>query len=364
MLRSQHHRTSLDVARRRLHNQRLVGSSFTRPEEAVGWLGAVQAQEYQGAKWALAQRIQGIGNDALDEALAAGTILRTHILRPTWHFVTPADIRWLLALTAPRVHAINAPYYRKNALDSAVFAQSNTVLIKALQGGHQLTRSELESVLRQAGILKDTDDRLRLGLLMMQAELDGIICSGAMKGKQHTYALLDERVSPTRSLARTEALAKLTRRFFTSHGPATIKDFSWWSGLTVADTRAGLEIAKRHLATDVFEGQTFWFPPDMPSAVPGGPVAHLLPAYDEYTIAYKDHSGILDPQYLAQAIAGRGIVLAIDGYISGTWFRTFTKDTALVTVRPFMPLTEAESRAVAAAAQQFGKFLDMPVALA
>nr|MDQ6908888.1 winged helix DNA-binding domain-containing protein [Chloroflexota bacterium] len=233
--------THLDIAHVRLHNHHIAGTKLAAPDAVVRWLGAVQSQDYAGAKWAVGQRMHDTTDAALDQAFADGAILRTHVMRPTWHFVAPADIRWLLALTAPRVNATNAYHYRKHGLNDATFARSNAALTNALRGGAQRTRTELASVLQQAGIA--TND-LRLGLIMMRAELDGVVCSGARRGKQFTYALLDERAPPAETLARDEALAELTRRYMTSHGPATVQDFVWWSGLTMTDAKAGLEMVK------------------------------------------------------------------------------------------------------------------------
>jgi hypothetical protein len=355
--------TALDIVWQRLHNQHLVGPPFARPDEVVRWFGAVQAQEYPGASWGIAQRTGGLTQAAIDEAYADGAILRTHAMRPTWHFVAPDDIRWLLMLTSPRVHAINAAYYRKLELDNAVLARSAAVLSNALTGGKHLTRAELAAALEAAGIMHAMDDRLRLTYLVMHAELEGLICSGTMRGKQHTYALLDERAPPARSLDRDEALAELVRRFFTSHGPATVKDFAWWSGLSSADARAGLEMNRSHLDTAVANEKTYWFAPQTPLAPTSSPIAHLLPAYDEYTIAYKDHSAILDPQYLAQIVAAFGIVIAIDGQITGGWKRVVAKDNVLLTLNPFNALNAAEQEAVARAVQRYQAFLGKPIVL-
>ena len=226
--------TTLDIPQQRLFNQRLAGNLFEKPEAVVSWLGAVQAQEYPGAKWSVAQRTKGLTEATIEQVFAEGAILRTHLLRPTWHFVTPADIRWLLKLTAPRVNAANASYYRKFGLDEAVLARTNTVIARALEGGKQLTRSELEAALQQAGLSTPADDRLRLAYIMMRAELDVLVCSGPLRGKQHTYVLLEERVPQAGTLERDEALAELTRRYFTSRGPATLKDYMGWSGLLAA----------------------------------------------------------------------------------------------------------------------------------
>jgi hypothetical protein len=199
---------------------------------------------------------------------------------------------------------------------------------------------------------------------MMHAELDGILCSGAIRGKQHTYALLDQRVPAARMLERDEALAELARRYFTSHGPATLKDFIWWSGLSAADARAGLEMSKAHLAAETVDGKTYWFAPTIPTKQASSPTAHLLPAYDEYTIAYKDHIAILDPHYIQHVIAGNGIVIVIDDRIDGTWKRDLTKDAVVLTLSPFTSLTQAEEHAIAVAVQKYAAFLDLPVVLA
>ena len=236
---------NLDIAHRRLHNQHITRRTLETPQALVEWLGAVQAQDFAAAKWALGLRLQGVTDDDIEQAFTDGAILRTHVMRPTWHFVSPADIRWLLALTAPRVHAASAYSNRKLELDDAMFRCTHAVLANALQGGKQLTRDELASALQQAGIV--TEGEQRVTHIMMRAELDGIICSGARRGKQFTYALLAERAPQARSLARDEALAELTMRYLMSHGPATIQDFVWWSGLTVADARAGLAMVTSYL---------------------------------------------------------------------------------------------------------------------
>ena len=223
----------LDIAQQRLIKQRLAADHFEKPAEVVDWLVAVQAQDYAGAKWALGLRLHDAHDADLDRAFNAGSILRTHVMRPTWHFVTPIDIRWLLTLTAPRVHAANAHRYRELELDDATLKRSRKVLTKTLQGGQHLTREELGEALENAGIAEAKGQRL--AYMVMAAELDGLICSGPRRGKQFTYALLEERVQPGATLTHDEALATFTRRYFTGHGPATVQDFAKWSGLTIAD---------------------------------------------------------------------------------------------------------------------------------
>ena len=354
--------TNLDIAHRRLHNQLITQHMFEKPGDVVQWLGAVQAQDYAAAKWALGLRLQDVTDNDIEQAFAGGAILRTHVMRPTWHFVSPADIRWMLALTAPRVHQTLAYYNRKLELDDAVFKCTNALLANALQGGKQLTRDELASALQQAGIA--TDNLLRFTHIMMHAELDGVICSGARRGKQFTYALLAEWAPQARTLDRDEALAELTMRYFTSHGPATVQDFVWWSGLTGIDAKAGLDMVKPQLVQEVVDGQTYWFSPSTPAVQDLSQAAYLLPNYDEYTVGYTDRGAIFDALH-ANKLDPRGGLLAntmvLGGQVIGNWKRTLKKNTVVIEANPFVPLSTAETRAFAAAANRYGAFLSMSV---
>src|SRR3984893_1871582 len=227
------------ILRLRLANQHLAQPRATDPRAMIAHLGAVQSQDYPAALWALGLRLANVTRAALECAFNSGAILRTHVLRPTWHFVTPEDIRWMLALTAPRIKRAMASRDRELGLNDELVAQTNTVIARALEGGNQLTRPEIGAELQAAGIA--TTDGSVLSHLVSHAELDGVVCSGAVRGKQHTHALLEERVPRAPVLERAEAVAELACRYFASHGPATLTDFAWWSGLTVADGRRGLE---------------------------------------------------------------------------------------------------------------------------
>ena len=296
----------------------------------------------------------------IEQAFTDGAILRTHVMRPTWHFVTPADIRWILELTAPRVHAVNATMYRQLELDDTLLQRSDDTIARALEGGRYLTRAELGAALAESGI--DTTNGLRLGYLVHHAELERVVCSGPRRGRQHTYALLEERAPQARRLARDEALAELIRRFFTSHGPATVKDCSWWSGLTMSDVKAGLTMLMPQLAHEEIDGQTYWFSESLPAAQEPPVTGHLLPVYDEYTIAYKNHSAALDPLY-SDLVQNRFFTsaFAMQGELIGMWRRTFSKKSVVIESAPFRPFSAAERDAFAAAAQRFGAFLGMPV---
>jgi hypothetical protein len=354
---------AIDLAQLRLRNQRLGGVPLATPEAVVGWLGAVQAQEYFDSKWALALRLRRTTDAAIERALDAGTILRTHVMRPTWHFVTAADIRWMLLLTAPRIARAMASYNRGLELDAAVFQKSEKAIARALRGGVQLTRQELRVVLQRAGIRADGVQRL--AHLVMQAEIDAVVCSGARRANQSTYALLDERVPSSRTLPREEALAELARRYFTSHGPAQLHDFAWWSGLTVGDARAGLEMAQRALDSAVVHGRTYWFSTPVRALTAPRP-AHLLGLYDEYLIAYKDRSAALDPARRKQ-IAGWdpfNAPVIVGGKVVGGWKKKASGTSLAVTVTPLGPLNRTGVRAVADAASRYAAFAGLDLKLA
>ncbi len=354
---------NLDIAHRRLHNQHITRRTIETPQALVKWLGAVQAQDFAAAKWALGLRLQGVTDDDIEQAFTDGAILRTHVMRPTWHFVSPADIRWLLALTAPRVHAASAYYNRKLELDDDVFRRTHAVLANVLQGGKQLTRDELSSALKLAGIV--TEGEQRVIHIMMRAELDGIICSGARRGKQFTYALLAERAPHARMLDRDEALAELTMRYCMSHGPVTLQDFVWWSGLTVVDAKAGLTMVTSHLQQETIHGQTYWFSPSTSPVQDLSQTAYLLPNYDEYTVGYTDRSAIFDALHTNRLDSRGGLLtntMVLGGQVIGTWKRTFKKNAVVIEANPFTPLSKTENRAFAASANCFSAFLRMPVA--
>jgi hypothetical protein len=347
--------TNIEIARQRLNNQHIARQCFKKPEEVVNYLGALQAQDYAGAKWAIGLRMQKSSDAMIDKAMADGAIIRTHVLRPTWHFITPADARWMIDLTAPRINAFSASRYRQLQLDSRIFKKANDTLAKALEGGKQLMRSEIMDALNTAGI--KTDD-LRFVHLLMHAELDKVICSGARQGKQFTYALFDDRVPAAAPMAKEEALAALAARYFISRGPATLRDFAWWGGITLADAKTGLEAVKSGLTAIIADRKEFWMSGEQINAAGKSPGAFLLPAFDEFAVAYSDRTAAVKPKYLARAryvIFDPSIVL--DSQVVGTWKRSIKTREVDVTLNLFGKINKAQNSSINAAVARYRKFI-------
>jgi hypothetical protein len=351
-----------DIAKQRLVNQGLVKPALTTAREVVSMLGAAQAQDYAGAKWGIAQRTAGLSDAQIDKEIDDGTIVRTHVLRPTWHFVAAADIGWMLELTAPRVHAANAYWYRWLEVDDAVARRSRAVLTKALREGKHLTRNELGQALTRGKI--NVAEPIRLACVVMRAELDGLICSGARRGKQFTYTLLEKRVTSPPKLERDAALAELARRYFTTRGPATVDDFSWWSGLTKADAKRGIEAAASQLRHESIDGKSYWSPNVDEAGRISRSLTHLLPNYDEYIVSLKDRTAygarLQSSGVKPRASALSGNALVINGQIVGGWRRTLVGRGVVVEPKPLIRLTEAERRAVGVAARKLDRFLGLP----
>jgi hypothetical protein len=355
-----------DLAVLRLRAQRLIGQPFESPVDAVRRLTAVQCQDYPGAKWALGQRSRGATDAEIDRLFDRGDILRTHVMRPTWHFVLPEDIRWLLELTAPRIRQGLVARHRQLELAAPTITRAMAAFAKALGGGRHLTRPELGQVLGAARI---SPAGQRLPHLLMLAELDGVIASGPRSGKQLTYALLEERVRRSRSLDRTEAAAELTLRYFQSHGPAQLQDFVWWSGLTMAEARAGLKLAGASLEHMTIDGRDYWSDADQDLWRAALPVGHLLPNFDEYTVAYRDRSGVIHPDTpIEPGLFSFGSVLTnvvtIDGRVRGSWRRVAGGGGVKAEVRVPKPMNDSEVAAVEKAGHSLSRFLERPVAVA
>jgi hypothetical protein len=350
------------VGRRRLRNQAITGAPHRTPADVVRWLGAVQAQEYGPAKWALALRMAPGARDAdIERAFDAGRILRTHVMRPTWHFVTPDAIRWMLELTAPRVHMRMAPYNRHLELDAATLARACGVIERALGDGRVLTRVELGKRLTRAGIAAAGQ---RLAHIALHAELERVVCSGPRRDRQFTYALLDERAPRARRLARDEALGALAVRFLRSHGPATVRDFVWWSGLLTSDATRAFAIARAR--SEAIDGLTYWSLGDAGRRDRTRErEVHLLPVYDEYLVAYRDRKAVPHRPAGTSAPAGRLAAfqhaVVIGGQVAGVWRVTRAAAGHRLEVDTAGRLSRAERDGLHAAAARYSETVGVPV---
>lgn len=351
----------MDIVSTRCRHQLLAPRAFDRPEETVAWLGAVQAQDYPAALWAVGVRTRGATEHSVEQAIAEGRIVRTWPMRGTLHFVAAADVRWLRALLAPYAVARAARRMRELELDARTIARAGEAFARALEGGRRLTRDAMRRVLADAGI--DTGGQRAYQLLWRCAQ-DGPICPGPRAGKQHTFVLLDEWVPGERSrrmATREEALAELATRYFRGHGPATLRDFTWWSGLPAAEARRALELAAPGLEEAIVAGERLWLlPADTPAPTRLSP--HLLPAFDEYLVGYADRRAVLDPARARHVNAGGGLLgptIALNGRIAGTWKRRLRRDAVAVEARLFAPPRPTGARALERATQAYADFLGL-----
>ena len=355
-----------DIIRRRLAGQWLTRAGPSSVVDVVRQLGAVQSQDQAGALWALSQRAATRPSEAeIAAEVDAGKILRTHVLRPTWHFVAREDIRWMLALTGPRVKQQMASYNRKFGLTPHFFRRAFAVIERTLGAKGASTRAELRRALERARI--HVGDPQRLGHLMMQAELDALVCSGPRRGKESTYALLDERATASRDpFDRDEALGELARRYFATRSPATAQDFAWWSGLTVADAKRAIQVAG-HVREWRVTGTQYWMD-DSLELPRTRATAHLLPNYDEYFIGYRDRAAIGGRAGSIGAVTGGsaliGHVAVLDGQLVAVWRRSMSGASVQVTLTSLTRLSVAERGRLAAQSGRLSEFLGRPVMVA
>jgi hypothetical protein len=353
--------TTADIAILRLINQQIAQTNFTKPSEIVAWLGAMQAQDFAGAKWSIGLRLPNFTDADIEKTLADRNIVRTWPMRGTLHFVAVDDILWMLGLLTPRIVANSAGRHKQLGLDENTFNLSKDLFIKSLQGGKQIPRDGMYKLLEASKI--STSGQRGIHILWRLAQ-EGLLCFGAPEGKQQTFALLHEWIPKSKSLLRDEALAELALRYFTSHGPATLHDFIWWSGLRASEAKTALEFVKPKLISEIVSGQTYWFLQSLNAKINKSPTAFLLPGFDEFMVSYKDRSAALDPKYKKLMNGGNGIlspVIVIDGQAVGTWRRTIKKDSIVLETKPFTTFSKIQSQEIAKAANLYGKFLGRSV---
>ena len=343
-----------EIIRMRLFNQKIASADMKNPEDVVSYLGAMQAQEFAMAKWAIGLRMQKVKEKHIDDAFNSGKILRTHVLRPTWHFVTPEDIRIFLAVSKDRVQAFNAMMYKRENLDLKIFVKSTDIIARALEGGKYLTRNALQSELQKKKIAAE---RERLAYVMMYAELEGVICSGPRSGKQFTYALVAEKCPAQKNINRKEALFTVTEKYFRTRGPATVHDFSWWSGLTITEAKSAAAMLPASFIREKNDGKELIF---LPQHQPPAKLqsTFLLPDYDEYGISYKDRSLILNNAVDTSELRGNNPVfthmIVIGGKIAGIW--KINNKNSDVIISPYGKLNTTQQAALKKAVKKYQAF--------
>jgi hypothetical protein len=328
----------------------------------VGSLLAVQAENPSQAAWAVASRTQHPDQGDLATLLDEGAVLRTHVLRPTWHFVRAEDIGWLLELTGPRVRRVTGQQLRDaHGLDGPALEHAVALVMQVLASRGELTRAQLATELTERGIAAGGQ---LLMLLLAHAELDGLICSGAVADGKHTYALMSERVPKPRRLDRPEALAELALRYFTGHGPATERDLAYWATLTLTDVRAGLQRVRDQLDSFEHDGRTFWHAPADPPRGPQQPAGHLLQILDEGYRGYQDSRWVLDADGNVPRTRENATGMAlVDAQLIAAMRRTIASDRVEFDLRPYRPLEPADVDAIDQAARRYGEYLRLEVRL-
>jgi hypothetical protein len=353
---------STDIAYQRLITQRIAGERFEKPEEVVRWLGAIQAQDYLQALWAIGLRLKSATVADVERAILEGKIVRTWPMRGTLHFVPPEDARWMLKLSASRMLAKDGRRLEQLGLDEEIMERCKEHFYDALKGNRRLSRPEMMKLLEEAGISTEKQRGYHILWYVAQA---GLICLGPMQDKQQTFVLLDEWVPDSRDLSREESLAELARRYFAGHGPATVHDFAWWAGLTVTEARSGLEAAMPELTSETIEGKEYWMTTDAP-----GHTAYdesrvdLLPAFDEYLLGYKDRGAVIAVEDATKVVPGKNGVflptIVVDGRVVGTWKRKLKKNSIDITMTPFTHPGDLDERAIKAA-ERYSGFLGLPL---
>lgn len=356
------------IAELRLAQQRLVGSAFQRPVEAARWLLALQAQDFAGAKWSLGLRTPGSTDADVERALASGEIVRSWPMRGTLHFTAAEDLSWMLALTTPRLLAGAARRRANLELDERTLERAREVAIQLLNGGKKLTREELLSELGRAKI--STEGQRGYHMLWHLSQ-SGTLCFGPPLKKQQTFVLLDEWVKHPRRVEGDEALGELARRYFESHGPATLKDFTGWTKLTAGQVKLALAVARPALEELVLGGVSYWMARDAQPAAPAARKARpvlALPGFDEYLLGYQDRSAVLAEEHRQRIAPGaNGIFLptiVVQGQVLGTWRRTASSKGVRLEAVPFTTLSAAALKGFELAAGEYARFLGVALSVA
>ncbi|MFF1879061.1 winged helix DNA-binding domain-containing protein [Leifsonia sp. NPDC058230] len=359
--------SAADLLRFRLLAHGLAGEHESTPKAVVDRMLAVQAQDFGAACWALGVRAPGIVQADVIAALDAGEIIRSWPMRGTLHFVPPADLRWMLSITTERMVNGLTLRHRQLELESPDFVKAQDVVTAAIQGGRDISRADLMELWEANGIATAGQRGYHLIYFLAQT---GVLCWGPSHKTQQSLVLLDEWVPESRDLGHDEALAEFFVRYVAGHGPATMKDFVWWTKGTVAGAKTALAVAGDRLTSLTVDGIEYWMPTELTGrASENAPTAaeksavHLLPGFDEYLIGYQNRDVVLDPEHADIIVpGGNGVfapIIVSRGRVTGTWKRKTTSTRVTVDPRPFSPLTSAATTKVARGARAYGRFLGL-----
>ncbi len=349
-----------EVARRRLRAQLLSATTFAKAADVVAWLGAVQAQDYSGALWAVGLRMVDARACDVERSIEERAIVRSWPMRGTLHFLAASDARWMMELLAPRAAAAAAGRLRAMGIDERVLSRARRALVKTLEGGGRVTRPAAYRLLERAGI--STQGERGLHILWRLAH-EGLLCFGPREGKKPTFVLLEEWLPGGRRLRRDEALAELARRYFRGHGPATAEDLAWWSGLALSDARRAIAAAGKLVESETIGGRPYLSAPSATSPDPtrarGG--AHALPPFDEFLVGYKDRSAALDSANAARLSAFEvlGPVIILGGQLVATWKRRIVGGKVTFSTAPLSRLSEANARALERTLARYARFFEL-----
>jgi hypothetical protein len=350
-----------DFSIMRLESQKITSSDFKTAGEVVGWMGAIQAQSESMSKWAIGVRMQNPTVKNIEEAFNKGDILRTHILRPTWHLVRAEDIHMMLDLSAPKILNSLKSRHKELELTESVILKCHKIIEKSLSDAEHLTRQELADLFNNAGISTDEN---RLSHILFDAELNRLVCSGPLKDKKQTYSMLSKRVPVIKKLSKDEALAELASRYFRSRFPATIEDFIWWSNISVTDARKAVDYIKSDFSLETVSGIKYYIPLTVNEDINKKISVLLLPAYDEFLISYRDRTSSLSKVNNRKAVSDNGIfypLIVINGQVTGTWKRNIQKNSVTISLTFFHPAGKRIHQAISEKAKLYGEYLNKNV---
>jgi hypothetical protein len=351
---------------RQLREYRLIQQGITHAEihtplEIIKNLGAMQGQDYHGSLWAIGLRT-GLTQREVIKHIEKREIIRTWPQRGTLHFVPPNDSKWMVGLSAERLVKGAARRREQLGIDDETFLSSEKILRRAFLKEKLLSRPKILKFLEEGGI--SVSDGRGYHILWYLAQI-GILLIAEMDGKQQTFGLLEVLFPEAKLLGRPDAIKLLAKRYFTSHGPATLQDFVWWSGLTVKDARLGV-IENAHVLRSELIGDTeYWLGKDATLPNASKRTAYLLPGFDEYFLGYKDRAVVIDLTFMQQVVPGNNGMfkptIIIDGRVVGTWQRVLKKNRVTVKLFPFKKLNATDEDLLTIPAKQYADFIELPV---